>query len=174
MITMKLLSSSWWARYVQDNSCLSKTVCLAHLYEVYKVYKIRDLGHMQALAVQQWSTITITITITTTITITSTITVTVWVGSLMSAVLACRVIQSSPQQSAQTHKTWAADFCLSGLQPHAHWCVQVIDLRKHFLWSEQYFLTRLHQNNGRVLGMFKANTKVTTCKSKKAKWQTSW
>ena len=36
IITIKFLARSWWARYMRDKSCLSKAVCLAHLYKVYQ------------------------------------------------------------------------------------------------------------------------------------------
>jgi len=67
---------------------------------------------------------------------------------LLSAVLACRVIQDSSQQSVQSHNTWAANFCLSGMRPPTHWCTQNIVMRKHFLCSslmasrQQYLLTQ--------------------------------
>jgi len=35
IIIIKTLSSSWWARYVQDKSCLSRAACLVHPYKAY-------------------------------------------------------------------------------------------------------------------------------------------
>ena len=41
---VKLLSSSWWARYEWEKSCLSKTVCLVHLYKVTRSIRSETLG----------------------------------------------------------------------------------------------------------------------------------
>ncbi len=35
LILIKTLSSSWWARYVQDKSCVSRAACLVHPCEAY-------------------------------------------------------------------------------------------------------------------------------------------
>ena len=44
IIMIITLSSSWWARYVQDKSCFPKTICLAHLYTVYQFDSFDDLA----------------------------------------------------------------------------------------------------------------------------------